>query len=588
MSFASTSPKDGGQAAPGRRRGLIDRIYNLSLLIKVSAASGVLLVCLAAIGFNAYTTSSRSADGLRQLSHHLVPKSRAFEDVSDAIVAAHLKIFRYVSWASNSVSKKLLNRLYDEINADLEGLSVQINDLTRRQDLSDYERNGLRKLLTDWKKCKQQSKDNIDVGRVDPAMAAMLLGQTDDSFKAVDEEIQILSLALNVVANEVRDGIYQDAERNKDILIGGTLAGLLVSIATTIVVGASIVRPIRSITDVMQKLSAGETEIEIGYRDSRDEIGRMIEAINVFRKNTIEMHALEQASYQAEQRRAAERQAEMQQLAGEFEKSVQQIARELTEAVAGMHDNSQAMSMIAAETRAKSKSASDIVIDTQANVDSVANAAEELARTIEQLAAKTHGAKELTGNTVVESQSAREKVQQLVEAVRQIVPITGLIQSIAQQTNLLALNATIEAARAGAAGKGFTVVAAEVKSLAAQTASATDEINQKIAAVNVSCDAVVAMMGQVIDAITRLGEDAADMATAVNHQASATQKISRNATLAADRSRTVAGNIAELDQKTRENDDASGHALEGAKRLLAYAAELRQQVDSFLQHVRAA
>ncbi len=537
---------------------------------------------------NAYFTSNRTAEGLRTLSHRLEPKLRAFTDVSDAVAATHMKIFRYVSWGSNSVSKTLLDKLYHEINVDLDSLSVQINDFAHRQDLSDYERNAVHVLLADWKKCKQQAKDNIDVGRADPAMATMLLGQTDDGFNAVDGEIQTMSMALTAKANFVQDGLYKDAESNKGILIGGTLAGLLVSIATAAVVGASIVRPIRAITDVMQELSTGKTEVAIGYRGSRDEIGRMVEAINVFRKNTIEMHTLEQSNYQAEQRRAAERGAEMQQLAGEFEKSVQRIAKELTEAVVGMHDNSQAMSLIAAQTRAKSKAASDVVVDTRSNVDLVANAAEELARTIEHLATQTHSAKDLTGNTVAESEDAREKVQQLVDAVRQIVPITGLIQSIAQQTNLLALNATIEAARAGAAGKGFTVVAAEVKSLAAQTASATDEINQKIVAVNASCDAVVAIMGQVIDAVTRLGEGTTVMAAAVNHQSSATQEISRNAQLAADRSRTVVSNITELDEKTHENESASGQALEGAKRLLAYAAELQEQVDSFLQHVRAA
>ncbi|MGA7971367.1 MAG: methyl-accepting chemotaxis protein, partial [Pseudolabrys sp.] len=530
MSSTATSANSAARApTPRRRRGLFDWLRDVSLPIKASAASAVLVVCLVAVGLNAYVTSNDSAAGLHQLSSRLGPKRLAFKDVSDAIVATHIKIFRYVSWASNGVSKKLLDRLYNEIDADLDSLSAQIHDLARRNDISDYERTGLRTLLADWKECKQQAKDNIDVGRVDPAMATILLGQTDDSFEAVDDEIQTLSMALTIVSNEVRSNLYKSAERNKSILIGGTLAGLLVSIATTLLVGASIVRPIRSITSVMQKLSVGETDIEIGYRGGRDEIGRMVEAIDVFRRNAIEKQELEQASHQAEQRRAAERRAEMEQLAAEFEESVQQIAKELTEAVAGMHENSQAMSAIATDTRAKSKSASGLVVETQANVDSVANAAEELARTIEQLATQTHGAKALTGDTVTESQAAREKVEQLVDAVGQIVPITGLIQSIAQQTNLLALNATIEAARAGAAGKGFTVVASEVKSLAAQTASATDEINQKIAAVNASCDAVVGIMGKVVDAITHLGEEAAEMASAVNHQASATQEISRNA-----------------------------------------------------------
>jgi methyl-accepting chemotaxis protein len=256
--------------------------------------------------------------------------------------------------------------------------------------------------------------------------------------------------------------------------------------------------------------------------------------------------------------------------------------------VAAMHDNAQAMSLIAAQTRDKSQSTAGIVIDTQTNVDSVADAAEELAKSIEQLASQTHNARELTNKTVAESANASANVQQLLDAVSQIVPITGLIQAIAQQTNLLALNATIEAARAGTAGKGFAVVAAEVKSLAQQTAKATEEINKKITAVNASCGAVVGIMEQVISAVGRLGEGTMEMATAVGQQAAATQEISKNAQQAADGSRIVANNIVELDQKTRENDDASGQALAGAKRLIDQAAMLQHQVDKFLRHVRAA
>ena len=76
----------------------------------------LLLVCLLALGANAYLTSTRSAAGLHVLTNELIPKQKAFSDVSEAVIATHMKIFRYVSWASNGVSDILLKPLYAEID----------------------------------------------------------------------------------------------------------------------------------------------------------------------------------------------------------------------------------------------------------------------------------------------------------------------------------------------------------------------------------------------------------------------------------------------------------------------------------------
>lgn len=567
---------------------LFGLLNNLSIQIKASAAFVVLLICLLALGANAYITSTKSAEGLRILSHEIEPKLTAFSGVKNDIIVMHLKIFRYVSWASNGVSDKLLSSLYSQINAELIALSLRVEDLSSRTDLSAKERADLQDLKLKWQKYKGEAKDAIDVGQTDAAMATMLLGQTDDGFEAVDADLETLSIETTEFANRLRASLLADAELNKLFVILGTVLGFFVSAVVTALVRASIVRPIKSITDVMQQLSTGKTDVKIGYLDRRDEIGTMAEAIDVFRRNIIEIHSMEQATYQAEQQRAKERKAEMHELAGEFEKSVQQIAKELAEAVAVMHDNAAAMSAIATKTRNKSQTAAGIVVETQSNVGSVANAAEQLAKSIEELATQTQGARELTTKTVEDSANARANIQQLLDAVGQIVPITGLIQAIAQQTNLLALNATIEAARAGAAGKGFAVVAAEVKSLAQQTAQATEEINQKIEAVNASCGTVAEIMEQVIGVVGSLGDGTIEMAASVGQQAVATQEISRSAQQAAEGSRVVANDIMELDKNAHENHDASRQALSGAKQLLDHTAVLQSQIDKFLRHVRAA
>ena len=571
-----------------RLRSLFGILQNLSIRIKATAASAVLLICLLALGANAYLTSSRSADGLRMLSHELEPKLQEVSHLSDAIVATHMKIFRYVSWASNGVSGKLIDQLYADIVSDLNALSTRIDSLNARDDLSAEERARVQMLLAEWKLCKGQAKDTIDVGKTDAAMATMMLGQTDDSFKAVDADFQTMANDIKATASGVQASLYTAAERNEHIIIIGTALGFLVSAFVFFMIGAVIVGPIKSVTEIMRQLSAGKTDVEVRLRDRGDEIGQMMDAIDVFRRTMIDMHAMEQSTHQAEQQRTAERRAEMRALADQFEKSVRQIAQELSDAVAAMHQNAEVMSRIATETRDKSQSIAGTVVDTQANVDSVAGAADELARSIEELAAQTLHAREVTNKTVDQSQSAQLNVQRLLAAVGEIEPITGLIQAIAQQTNLLALNATIEAARAGTAGKGFAVVAAEVKSLAQQTAKATEDINQKIAAVHASCGTVVKIIEQVVGAIGGLGEGTAEMAMAVDRQARATQEISRNVQQAADTSRNVANSIVDLDAKTRQNDEASGQALAGSRRLLDQAAMLQQQVDNFMRHVRAA
>jgi adenylate cyclase len=280
-------------------RSIIGIFNNLSIQLKASAAAALLLVCLLALGANAYLTSTRSADGLHILTNQLIPKQREFTQVSEAVVATHIKIFRYVSWASNGLSDNLLKPLYAEINSDLDTVSKRIAALARRPDLSSMERTAMQGLLANWQICKNQAKDTIDVGQTDAPMATMMLGQTDDTFKVVDTDIQDLSAAISYNANDVSTALYSAAEWNKSLIIQITFAGILISSFVAFVVGRSIVRPIESITNVMQRLSAGEIDVDIGNRDRRDEVGRMVEAIDVFRRNIIDRRAIEQTLSEA-------------------------------------------------------------------------------------------------------------------------------------------------------------------------------------------------------------------------------------------------------------------------------------------------
>jgi methyl-accepting chemotaxis protein len=221
-------------------------------------------------------------------------------------------------------------------------------------------------------------------------------------------------------------------------------------------------------------------------------------------------------------------------------------------------------------------------------VQSVASATEELGSSVNEISRQVQESSRIAIDAVKQAENTDGRIVQLSHAAGRIGEVVKLITAVAEQTNLLALNATIEAARAGEAGRGFAVVASEVKALAAQTAKATDEIGTQIAGMQSATQDAVVSIKEISQTIGRISEIATTIASAVEEQGAATQEISRNVQQAAQGTSQVAGNISDVNDGASETGSASAQVLASARSLSSDSNHLRLEVDKFLATVRAA
>lgn len=180
------------------------------------------------------------------------------------------------------------------------------------------------------------------------------------------------------------------------------------------------------------------------------------------------------------------------------------------------------------ELQASTTSAAASSEQISANSNSVASAAEEMATSIGEIANSTQQASKISKEATEKSEEAMSAMDRLSKSSADIASIIKVINNIAEQTNLLALNATIEAARAGEAGKGFAVVASEVKTLAQESAKSTENITTNIKRAMDDTEVALKKMNEITDIIKQVNDISNTIASAVEEQTVTIAEVNRN------------------------------------------------------------
>jgi methyl-accepting chemotaxis protein len=179
------------------------------------------------------------------------------------------------------------------------------------------------------------------------------------------------------------------------------------------------------------------------------------------------------------------------------------------------------------------------------------------------------------------ARAANQRIVELGKASAQIGEVVKVITGIAEQTNLLALNATIEAARAGETGKGFSVVANEVKNLAKDTADATGDVGEKIAAIRRGVESAVQAIGAIGATVSRISQLQGVVSGTVENQMVATRLIGATASEVATESSSIATTFQAVASSARSTTQGAGQIDQAAAELAEMAVRLQTLVSKF-------
>ena len=429
------------------------------------------------------------------------------------------------------------------------------------------------------------------------------LSKLIENSKEIDEltaEMADSAAAIVQGAGAMKADLFSDQQRlesESNAIVGETehlivmlaAGGFLLGAALAMLLGKGISRPMIEMCKAMRELAGGNFDVVLPGLGRKDEVGEMAGAVEEFKMQAIAKAERDAAAHDAQNKvSSAARRAELIRFADDFEAAVGAIVSNVSASAVQLEQAAGTLTRTAETTQSLSSKVAGASEQASTNMQSVAAATEELSTSVDEIGKRVHESSRIAEAAVLQAEQTDGRIGKLSRAAQQIGDVVKLITAIAEQTNLLALNATIEAARAGEAGRGFAVVASEVKSLASQTAKATDEISSHISGMQGATQESVAAIKEIGGTIAQISNIAATIASAVEQQSSATQEIARSVQNVAQGTHEAAANIMQVNRGATETGSASEEVLSSAKTLSTESTRLRDELDRFMANIRAA
>ena len=427
-----------------------------------------------------------------------------------------------------------------------------------------------------------------------------------ESIKAIDTKLQDLVDSQSVVTLQHRTDNEDLAARGHDLIVVTVLPMVLAGLVTGVLLARSVTGSLGRMAVLIKSIEADRPVGDIQVHGAGQFAGltRDIITMRVAVESRAKAAAARQAELEAQSSRIAQerleheaqierqqrlaRRAQREQLAAEFELQIAGIISTVGEATQAFTSTAGQLASSASTSAQRSRDASSVAERASGEASEVAIGTGELSARAQSVRENAEQSKSRAGLAVQEAAQANVQLEHLIAAVRQIGTITDLIAAVARQTNLLAINARIEAARAGELGRGFSIVADEVKALARQTGEATSGIEKQIEQIDVAAARSSESLQRLLEVIAGVDRAASEIFEVTDEQLASTQQLTERISSISSSTRSVATDIRDAQETAHTTEQMSTDMVKAAAVIEEQTDQLREQVGRFVLGLRDA